>query len=143
MSWIVIVSSIHIQDLQDEIGDRAMGRKTFPICLGQTLSRSSIIASIIICTVYLPFMWEVTGMFQWYLSTLGGWIGLRVWCLRAKAEDEKSFRIYNVSDFFNAFFNILTAISRFGWFQSISWRWLLGSMYRYYMGLLFEGATST
>lgn len=97
MSWIVIVSSIHLQDLQDEIGDRAMGRKTFPILLGQTVTRSSVIVFIMIWTIYFPVVWRVSGIFRWYLNTLGGCISIRVWYLRRKVDDEKSYRLYNVS----------------------------------------------
>ncbi|EAW15347.1 UbiA family prenyltransferase [Aspergillus clavatus NRRL 1] len=74
----VILTTMQVQDLKDQAGDRSRGRKTWPLVLGERLSRRLIAGFVL--------FWSVIGAWFWQLSwgpslvpmTMGLWVGLRV-----------------------------------------------------------------
>lgn len=82
-SWIfvlagVILTTMQVQDLKDQQGDRARGRVTVPLLLGDAVSRWSIVLLILFWSVVCAYFW---GLSLWgYLLPLGvgAWVGFRV-----------------------------------------------------------------
>ena len=92
---LVVASTVHTQDMYDQAGDRAQGRQTVPLVLGDELSRW-IIAVAVIC-------WSWIGSNMWgfsleYIATLllGLNIGLRTLAKRSVGEDKVTFYVWNL-----------------------------------------------
>lgn len=59
----VILTTMQVQDLKDQAGDRARGRKTLPLILGEPTSRSMI--------AFFTLAWSVACAWFWDLGLLG------------------------------------------------------------------------
>lgn len=62
-NWIGIVSlviftTMHVQDLQDQEGDRARGRRSAPLVLGPWVARWTVAVPMIIWPVFCTWFWE-------------------------------------------------------------------------------------
>lgn len=99
MSGCVLFTTIHTQDFQDEVGDRAMGRKTLVIQIGQIPSRITVISFVLAWSWYLPVVWEVPSLFRAYFAALGLYLAGRVATSRSIPDDKYNFRLYSVCEF--------------------------------------------
>jgi 4-hydroxybenzoate polyprenyltransferase len=97
LSLAVICTTVHVQDLIDVEGDREMGRQTVAIYFGQNITRTSIAVFLVLWSLVLPWVWGVNSNVGVFYTSLGTFLGIRVFFLRQKTSDERSFRIYNVS----------------------------------------------
>jgi 4-hydroxybenzoate polyprenyltransferase len=97
LSWAVICTTVHVQDLADVEGDRQMGRQTVAIYLGQNVTRTTIAIFLVLWSLVLPWVWGVNFNVGVLYTSLGIFLGIHVFFLRQKTSDERSFRIYNVS----------------------------------------------
>lgn len=98
MSGSILFTTVHTQDFQDEVGDRAMGRKTLIIQIGPMLSRISILFFVLLWSWYLPIAWGVPTLFRAYFVGLGVYLAGRVITSCSVLDDEYNFRLYNVGD---------------------------------------------
>jgi len=96
LSWAVICTTVHVQDLADIEGDRLMGRQTVAIYLGQNVTRTSIAIFLFLWSLILPRIWGVNPNVGVLYISLGIFLGIHIFFLRQKTSDERSFRIYNV-----------------------------------------------
>ncbi|OJJ03894.1 hypothetical protein ASPVEDRAFT_135111 [Aspergillus versicolor CBS 583.65] len=88
----VIATTMQIQDLRDQAGDRKRGRKTWPLVVGE-LSRQWIAGCVVCWSVVCAGFWQVPAPVAAAVVALGAWIGVcvlrgradvaawRVWCL--------------------------------------------------------------
>ena len=92
----VVFSTVQMQDLQDQEGDRARGRKTVPIVFGDTVGRWSVAVAVGGWSLAAPAIWK---------AGLGGWIGPigvggivvgRVLRLKDEKDDRTTFKIWNL-----------------------------------------------
>jgi 4-hydroxybenzoate polyprenyltransferase len=96
LSWAVICTTVHVQDLADVEGDRQMGRRTTAIHLGQNVTRVSIAVFLILWSFILPWIWGTNSLVAALYTLLGIFLSVHIFLLRQKTSDERSFRIYNV-----------------------------------------------
>lgn len=82
MIGFIILSTMHIQDLKDIEGDRAINRKTFPLVVGQETSRRSIAVSVLCWSAICPWFWDVSRLAYEALMIFGIVIAWRVVVLR-------------------------------------------------------------
>ena len=66
-TWIAIVSGVilttmQVQDLKDQAGDRERGRRTIPRTLGDVFSRRMIASCVVGCSLFCPFFWRLRAM---------------------------------------------------------------------------------
>lgn len=87
----VVASSIQVQDLQDQEGDRASGRQTLPLVVGDSACRRSVAAVVAAWSVACPAFWELQVAGFVSTLTLGGLVIGRVLCFRNPVADEKTF----------------------------------------------------
>ncbi|KAI9660213.1 MAG: hypothetical protein M1831_003520 [Alyxoria varia] len=88
LSWtclvsLIIFATMHVQDLKDQAGDSARGRRTMPLVLGDGVARWSIAAGTAVAAVGCPvWFWgvdiisvgSITGVGRWWRSMIGmGW----------------------------------------------------------------------
>lgn len=64
IDWIaviagVILTTMHVQDLKDQEGDNARGRKTAPLVLGDRPARWTIGVSIMVWSFVCPYFWAL------------------------------------------------------------------------------------
>jgi 4-hydroxybenzoate polyprenyltransferase len=56
----IIVTTMQVQDLKDQIGDRSRGRKTLPLVLGDTVSRWMIAGFTLFWSILCSYFWRVS-----------------------------------------------------------------------------------
>lgn len=74
-----------------------MGRRTTIIHFGQNTTRVSIVAFLLLWSLILPWIWDTNSLWVKLYTLLGMFLSARIFILRQKTSDERSFRIYNVS----------------------------------------------
>lgn len=90
----VILTTMQIQDLKDQEGDRARGRKTIVLLFGEDISRGSIAFFVCfwgsICALFwsLP-LWACVMLF--FPTALVAW---RVWMRRNKIDDRQNWQLW-------------------------------------------------
>ncbi|KAL9593683.1 MAG: hypothetical protein Q9219_007438 [cf. Caloplaca sp. 3 TL-2023] len=62
--WIVVVSTVicttmHVQDLQDQAGDRRRRRRTVPLVLGDAVARWTVVMPLAFWAVFGPYYWRM------------------------------------------------------------------------------------
>lgn len=94
MISVMIFSTITIQDLKDQIGDREKGRRTAPIVLGDSATRWLIVIPIAFWMIVCPAFWRV-GMMGFSMSIIPGLaIILRLLTWRDARSDDKTWKIW-------------------------------------------------
>lgn len=91
----VIFSTVHLQDMYDQLGDQVRGRKTVPLVVGDGRARWSIALAMIFWGDTCPRFWGA-GLVVWFLSILlATLIAARSLLLRTVASDRLTFKIWN------------------------------------------------
>ncbi|KAH8881951.1 hypothetical protein GQ53DRAFT_886247 [Thozetella sp. PMI_491] len=91
----VIATTIHSQDMHDQPGDSAAGRKTIPLVLGDGPTRWTIAVPVLLWSVAAPWYWSSAMGFA-LLAGSGAVIAWRTLTKRSVAQDRTTFTIYNV-----------------------------------------------
>lgn len=109
-TWLAIISGViwttmQVQDLKDQEGDRLRGRKTIPLLFGERFSRCMIaffvaawtVACVVFWAAYMISEGEGLGLaalgFAVPLS-LGGYVAFRALVLRGKPADARTWRLW-------------------------------------------------
>ena len=95
----IVSTTVQIQDLRDQDGDRSRGRKTAPICLGDELTRYSVIVPVMVWSVICPFFWVVDYFGYIVPVVLGGSLGVRLLLWRSVEADEASLKLWGLWTF--------------------------------------------
>ena len=91
----VIFTTMHVQDLKDQEGDRARNRSTAPLVMGESVSRLSIAISVLIHSFACPAFWRLRAMHFLMPSALGFAIAARVVALRTWAADRATWKLWS------------------------------------------------
>ena len=91
---MITLTTIHLMDLRDQEGDRAQGRSTVPLVLGDTIARWSIVAAILSWSVICPTIWSAGLAGSVLPLALGGLISGRVLALRTPHADRFSWNLW-------------------------------------------------
>ncbi|KAH8427072.1 UbiA family prenyltransferase [Aspergillus melleus] len=93
---LIVLMTIHVQDIPDIEGDAARGRLTLPIIHGQQAARISVAVGVLFWSIVCPKFWalDVVG----YLILLGpaGLIAYRTMQLRWVLADEVTYQLWCV-----------------------------------------------
>ena len=98
-TWIAIISAVilttmQVQDLKDQAGDRGRGRRTLPLVLGHTFSRWTIAAFVGVWSCYCAFFWNL-GPWAYVLPlTLAVLIAVRVVRRQKPKEDGATWKLW-------------------------------------------------
>ena len=89
----IIFTTLQVQDLRDQEGDRLRGRQTLPIVLGDSIARWSVAVPILFWSFFCPFYWN--GDFWAYLLplALGLLLSTRVVALRSIETDQLTWKL--------------------------------------------------
>jgi 4-hydroxybenzoate polyprenyltransferase len=91
----VVCTTVHTQDMYDQPGDSAAGRKTIPLVIGDGPARWSIAVTVAAWSGLAAMYWGSGAVGYFGPVTLGLWVGLRSLVKRSVEEDKTTFRIYN------------------------------------------------
>lgn len=96
--WVIVISGVilttmQIQDLKDQAGDRARGRKTAPLVLGDLPARWTIAIPIPLWTAYCTYFWCL-GWLAIVPATLGVYIAWRCVCMSGKKADRRTWELW-------------------------------------------------
>ena len=91
---LVIFTTMHIQDLYDQEGDRARERRTIPLLIGDQLARHSVAIPVLFSSFVAPWFWDL-GLVGYGFPALGGLvIVLRLLVFRSVEEDRMTFKFW-------------------------------------------------
>lgn len=99
--WTAIVSAIifstmHTQDMKDQVGDAAKGRRSAPIVLGDWIARWTVVVPVVFWSVFCPIWWNIP-LALWALPIgLGSVIAVRQLWLRDPKADHITWVIWAV-----------------------------------------------
>ena len=86
----VILTTMHVQDLKDQEGDRTHNRQTAPLVLGESLARWTIAVPVLFWSLVWALVWGL-----WILPIgLGSCIAYRILWERGKEADRRSWRLW-------------------------------------------------
>jgi len=62
--WVALISGVifttmHVQDMEDQIGDQARGRRSASLVLGDVLARWTIATPVAVWSVICPLFWAL------------------------------------------------------------------------------------
>jgi 4-hydroxybenzoate polyprenyltransferase len=108
LRWVItlavaITLLIPLQDLRDVRGDLAVGRRTFPVCVGERAARAYLAVGFIMLPVAVHVLlfrpsqahwvaWPVDGL----LAVLNLTVAVRVLLLRTPEQDHKTYRMFEL-----------------------------------------------
>ena len=98
-TWIAVISGVilttmQIQDLKDQAGDRARGRKTIPLILGDMSTRWIISILVPLWSCFCVFFWNLPLWAYALPMVLGGQIGLRALQMRNRHDDNLTWKLW-------------------------------------------------
>lgn len=91
----VIVTTIHMQDIPDQDGDRAAGRKTFPLVFGDEVARRTIAVAMSLWSIGVLLGLKGWSPARMLFCGLGFCVASRLLTRKDVAEDRFSFLLYN------------------------------------------------
>ncbi|KAK4185893.1 UbiA prenyltransferase family-domain-containing protein [Podospora australis] len=100
VAWTVIVSGVilttmQVQDLKDQAGDKLRGRKTICLYMGENFSRRSIAFFVCFWTVLCGWFWALGPLPLVFVTITGVVVAFRVLFLRDDQKaDAKSWRLW-------------------------------------------------
>lgn len=92
---MIVFSTVQIQDIQDQEGDRARGRKTIPLVIGDMPARWSIALLLPFWSLLASAFWQLRAVAYLLPLMLSVLISMRVLRRRAVLDDKISFRMWN------------------------------------------------
>lgn len=98
--WLLVIAgvvwtTVHTQDMYDQPGDSAAGRKTVPLVIGDGPARWSIAITVAAWSWLCPLYWGSAAVRYFVPVALGVLVGVRSLTRTTVKEDRQTFRIYN------------------------------------------------
>ena len=90
----VILTTMHVQDLKDIVGDRARGRRSAPIVLGRKVAAYTIAVPVLVWSVVCVWFWAASNWSSVGTALLGITIALRCVSLESKKADRRTWQMW-------------------------------------------------
>lgn len=92
----IVFTTLQVQDLRDQKGDQARGRRTAPIVLGDVVTRWTIAIPVLFWSLFCPFLWGL-GIYGFIVpAVLGGSLSLRVLRWRSVEADQLTWNLWGL-----------------------------------------------
>lgn len=97
--WIVLVSCViftteHICDIKDQAGDKARGRRTAPLVIGDGVARWTIAVPVVAWSLACPFFFGL-GCWGYFVPvSIGLVVALRILLLRSLDKDAVTWKVW-------------------------------------------------
>lgn len=97
--WLIIMSlmiftTMHVQDMYDQEGDAARGRKTAPLVLGDRTARWTLVVPVAIWSLFCPAYWGVDASGFVVPAVLGGVVVVRTLMAMGVKADRLTFKVW-------------------------------------------------
>ena len=93
---LVVVSTIHTQDMYDQAGDKMRGRWTVPLSIGDWPSRVTIAIMMAFWSLIVPFVWGLDAKGFLVPMGLGITVSMRTLTMRSVEDDKRTFLLWNL-----------------------------------------------
>lgn len=91
---LIVLTTLQVQDMSDQEGDLARGRKTMPLVIGDKLTRWTIGVGVMGWSMGAPFFWKAQVEAYVPCLILGGSLSLRTLLLRSVEADERTWKLW-------------------------------------------------
>ncbi|KAI9876589.1 MAG: hypothetical protein M1830_006167 [Pleopsidium flavum] len=91
---LIVLTTLQTQDLSDQEGDRARGRRTIPLIMGDWTARWTIALPVVAWSFFCPAFWKL-GIYSYIIPVaIGGLVAFRVLMIRSVAGDKLSWKMW-------------------------------------------------
>nr|WBQ21661.1 hypothetical protein [Myrothecium sp.] len=99
-NWVAIIAGIvfttvHSQDMEDQVGDAARQRRTVPLAIGDAPARWVLAAWMVLWGVLCPAFWNAAMLARIVCTMLAWVVALRSLLMRDVDSDKRTFAIWN------------------------------------------------
>lgn len=91
---VVILTTMHVQDLKDQKGDSRLGRKTMPLVLGDGLCRVILAFFVPFWLLVSVFFWKLRMIWSLFPCILAAIISVRVLVRQEQQQDARTRRLW-------------------------------------------------
>ena len=92
----VVLTTVHIQDLPDQEGDAARGRRTIPLEIGDRWARWSVAVLDLVWSIAAPMFWHKGAAGYILPMGLAAVVAVRLFRNRSVTEDKATLMIWNL-----------------------------------------------
>lgn len=92
----IVFTTLQMQDMSDQKGDKARGRGTIPLILGDWVARWTIAIPVSLWSIACPLFWKLHPYAFIAPIILGSLIGLRILLLRSVDADKLTWKFWNL-----------------------------------------------
>lgn len=92
----IVFTTLQVQDLHDQEGDRDRGRSTIPIVYGDFVARWSVIVPMLTWSIAVPLFWNLPAWGYVGPVGIGGTICARAAVLKGVAADRKTYKMWGL-----------------------------------------------
>lgn len=96
MILLIVFSTVQVQDMQDQDGDRIRGRKTVPLVIGDWKARWTVAIGVSLWSFAAPTFWEASLAGYAAPVVLGLFVAHRVLSKHTCQEDARTFKLWNI-----------------------------------------------
>ena len=96
MIAVIVTTTMQVQDMEDQEGDRARGRVTIPLLLGDATARHSIAVSVSAWSFLCPAYWGLDALGYVLPVAVGSTIAGRTLMTRNVQADKGNWRAWNI-----------------------------------------------
>ena len=93
---LVIMTTVQMQDLEDQVGDAQRGRLSVPVQFGDAPARWSVAIPMLFWGLFCPYLWQCVWLGYVVCTSLAFTIAYRVLAFRTVMEDKLTFRMWNL-----------------------------------------------
>ena len=90
----VILTTMQVQDLKDQAGDKTRNRKTIPLVFGERFSRRMIATCVMMWTIVCSLLWRLELISFGVLIVLGAFIAFYATQRQSTAEDALTWKLW-------------------------------------------------
>ncbi|KAF7531606.1 hypothetical protein G7054_g8693 [Neopestalotiopsis clavispora] len=90
----VILSTMQVQDLKDQKGDKTRGRKTIALFLGERVSRISTAFFVCFWSCVCAHLWDIGPLVCSFMAIIAATVALRVLLISTQQGDARTWRIW-------------------------------------------------
>ena len=92
---LVVATTIQLQDLYDQEGDKARGRRTIPLVAGDGIARLSVGLPVAVWSLLCPAFWRLDARGFVLPMLLGAVVIFRLFHYKGVCADKTSFKLWN------------------------------------------------
>lgn len=92
----IVASTVQMQDIPDQEGDRSRGRRTVPLVIGDVEARWKVAITVVLWSFVAPTFWALGIKGQLVTIIPGAVIVVRVMTIRSPGPDMSTFKIWNL-----------------------------------------------